>query len=416
MSIELIHVHRLRVFRELAASFGIEQSASVGSFVDVRFLSAEATLNEEMMRDERLVQRRYTEPLDIIGPRATELALSMHLMPTGSALDAAATPAADPVFSLGIILQTIMGGYTSAAGSTEAGASTTSLINVGGGDGANWDPGRAIGATVAGSIEAREISSIATDAITVKTLLSAAPTASSVVLNAHTFFMADDPDRSLQFLLESAERDDIWWLTGMQGTLAMDLSLRALPTATFALRGPNWFHDDDVTLPLTSGSSLGVATLVDGDPPPFVSSEVIFTDISGTVPFARTPIDLSSITITPNFAYEPLPSPGGVNGVARWVIRPNRPTVTAEFTLPFEVEDLFDDRTSRTRYALFTQINNVAGSTVLISMPNVQITNVQRADSEGIIGQTVSVKALEDEDATDQTTELRRSPFRIHLL
>lgn len=428
MSLELHHVRRVRLYEEAAgsANFAQEHSGTIGDFWDLRTNSAEMSTGQAMLRDERLVQTMFNEPLDVLGAKACSLSLETYLRSDGTGLPAGSTPSATAYTALGRLLKVCMGGFKGGGdGSNEdAGTSTVSVLNVTAADGAEFSAGSALGATVAGYIEAREIASISADAITPKVKFSAAPTSGGSVLNSYTYYLTDDPATSLQAICESNERDDIWWLLGLQGSMSVTFANGELVKVGATLGGVDWSHDDEVGTPI--GSTLGVADYTGddpGDPIPFLNSEVILADASGAAPFTRRVLDQSSITLTFNWSYEPVPATSGVNGVRRWRMRPNRPAATAQIVLPFNASDpgpngevFWDARANRTRQGLFIQAGRTAGNTVLVTLPNCQVMDVQRADSDGLIGQTISLKALEDEDSTDATTELRRSPVRIHQL
>ncbi len=412
---ELLIVERMRVNEEAAgsATYAQELSASIANFKDVRYRSAEATLTRDMLVDEHVNSTPYAQNLDIVSRRANELSVETDLMPTGTALAEGVTPAYTN-HALGIILKAILGGYEADQGDVEAGTSTTTQLDVTT-SGARFAAGGAVGALVGGNLEARSIAGIVGQALTPRVAFSAAPTAASAVYNAHTFYLTDDPSTSLQFVIETADRDDIWWLTGDQCTgLSFDLSLTQLARMTLGLSGANYYHDTEVASPI-SGSPISRATLTDGDPIPFVDSSAIFVT-AGAGATAITEIDCSTITVTPAITFEPISTPSGVNGIRRMKLRPAKPILTVEFTIPFEDISYFTQRDARTKKSLFIQVGNTAGGTALIDLPNLQIQNVQRSDSEGLHGLTVTCQALEDEWATDQTTALRRSPFRVHLL
>lgn len=410
MSIEVQGVTRVRVIKE--TTFGTDLSGSIASFKDVRFNTFDARLTQELLQDQRAVQRFYAEPMDVLGRKAAELTLGMHLEPLGTAIDNAAGALTDPNSAQGVLLKAMMGGWSYDAGSLCASGASSTGCTVTGGQGGRFLPGQVVflPTGTGNTIEARVIKTRSTDAITWKVATSSSIGVGEAVYNSHTFHMTDDPAESLQFVVESNERDDIWWLLGLAGGFSFDLPLNALPTLTASLRGANWKHDDDIGTPLGSVSSLAVATLTDGDPVPFISSEVLFEDATTTT---RTPIDISAISISPNITFEPVSSPSGVNGILRYRARRQRPMITGSFTTYFETEGYWEKRDARTKMALTVQVGNVAGKVVFVELPCVQITDVQRADSEGLIGQTVSFKAMEDEYATDQTLEKRRSPMRI---
>lgn len=432
MSLEHSHVARLRMIKEGAgaANFGKDKSASLGSYVEARFRGAQVNLRRDMLRDEALVQRVFQERLDILGRKSAEMTLDLDLTPTGSELNAGASPPGSPAQFLLQFLQTVFGGYQVSPGSAIVAGGSASSIRVTDTHATRFPPGSAIGCPVAGFVEAREVASTGAgdgthDVVVPKVQLSATPTTAGSASGSHTIYLTDDPSDSMGWVLETRERDDIWWVAGTQlRSLSFELTLNALARMQSQVQGAQWFHDDDVGTQIGSGSPLGVGTLTDGDPLPFVDSAVFFTkgavpkdgtDVSDSKSIGRIP--LSSITISPEIPYEAVPSPSGVNGILRYKMKPGRPVCTAQITFPFEVEQLWEDRDARTKFGLWAQIGNIAGKVVLISLPNVQIVDIQRAETEPRLnGQIVTVKCLEDEEATDQTTELRRSPIRIHLL
>lgn len=423
MTIELSHVRRVRIYQEPAGSstFAIDHSGTIGDFIDLRLNPSSGSLDRNMLTDERLVQRRYETPLDILGAKSCTFAPVVYLRGTGTALDSsAAAPPATPADAFGRMLQAMFGGYASDQGSTAQAGTTTSSIVVDTGHGSRWPSsgGEFVGCNVGNSVyEVREVASRSVDTLSLKAALSAAPAAATEVLNAHTFHLNDDPNLSLQFIVEDAERDSIWWLMGLQGAPSFQFSPGELCTMTANLQGVDWDNDAQIGTPL--GGSLGVAdysTDDPGNPIAFLDSELLFCDTTGGTPFTRVVLDQSSISITPNWTFEAQPSTSGVNGVRRFICRPNRPTVNAEIVVPFEVETYWDAWAARTKFAMQLQIGNQAGSIFVISLPTVQITNVQHNDADGIVSQTISLKAMEDEFCADQATTPTRSPIRLGRL
>lgn len=415
---ELKRVERLRIAEEAAGSstFAVDLSGSIASFDDLFYRALEITLGRDMLPTDQVTQRPYTNPYTVIGRKTAEASIETDLLPRGTALTAGTTPAYTDT-AMGTLLKVIMGGYYADEGDTEDGAfaSTTSVVGVAT-DGSRWTPGGAIGVNNANGFEMREVSSIAGNQITPKVQFSAAPTNGSAVTNAETFFLTDDPATSLQMVVETADRDDIWWLQGMQASsISFDLTLNALATMTVGLRGADWEHDDDVGTPL-GGGALALGTIADGEPIPFYRAYAYF-QTRGAPPMAYSAaneLDISALTLTLDLAYEPIPSPSGVNGVRRWKLVPRRPMASVEFVIPFENESLWDDWAGRQPKALFIQVGRVAGNTVLLSLPHLQIQNVQRVESSpSLHGIRVTATALED-NATDQTTEIRRTPVRVH--
>lgn len=422
MSIETFGVHRLRVFEE--STFGADTSASVGSYLDVRHNSAELTLNREMLTDAHVVQRRLTENRDVVSRRSSELSLTSYLAPTGVALDELGSIGAitDPTIAGLQVLRACMGGYAANDGSLEAGASTASVVNVTAAEGGQFPQGRVFGCHIANStnIEARMVRNRTTDALTPNVAFSGAPVGSSTVYNGHTLYFTDDPQKTLAFLLETADRDNVWWSMGHQGSFAIDLPLHQFPMLNYTLPGADYLHDDEAGTPF-GASAFAESTYTDGDPTPFVQSEVLFTvGATGATPETRVTVCPSSISVALAFDVQPVTCPGGVNGILRWKHRRATPFITGEFTTFWDTTIGQDDtwwaaRDSRTQYGLHVQIGNLPGGTALVALPNIQITNVQRADSEGLHGATVSFKALEN-NHNSPTNEIGRSPMTIGLL
>ena len=109
-------------------------------------------------------------------------------------------------------------------------------------------------------------------------------------------------------------------------------------------------------------------------------------------------------------------SPSGTNTISRWRALRSAPVITGTFGTYYEDHSWLDARDNKTKKAIFYQINQTAGESFLLSIPNAQITDVQVSDAEGLQGQTVTFQGGLDTDTTESTaTDLGQSPFRIHL-
>ncbi|MCC7539228.1 MAG: hypothetical protein IT379_23600 [Deltaproteobacteria bacterium] len=424
--VALKRVGRLRIAEEAAGSttFGAELSGSIASFRDLRYISAEAQLDTSVLEDAAVVQRGFQRRLAIIGPRAWTMNVTLDLVGTGVPLE---TGTADPAYTdtaLGLLLKIVLGYEVSFPGSAEASgaASTATAVTVTTGHGvARWLPGMAMGIVYNGRLHAREVDLRTGDVLTPKVGFPASPTDQTIVYNSHTYAPATDPNTSAQFLLETSERDACYWLLGGQCTsMSIDLTLGQLPRVTFTFTGPDWKQDDEVGTPVGS-SAIGVATFTDGDPVPYVNNEVIFTTGSEPYTYAGSVVDPSALSLTFNWAFQPHPSPSGLNGVLRHRLIPpdNGSIVTMSMTLPIDganMKTLQAARDARTIYALFIQVGNIAGKTVLISVPALQITNVQQADAApSLHGFTVEGMSLEDQDIA-YSSDLTGAHFRFHRL
>lgn len=411
-----LRIGRLRVYTEAAgsATFGVDASASIASFKDVQHKSAAFTRDQVMSRNEALVQRPFYEFLDILGPKSCTLNLETDLTPTGSPITPtfyAGSPPSAPTFALGTILHAIFGGYRTNEGSTESGVDAIGTVTVGTGHGSRWTKGSVIGVVSSGGVHARQVQSIATDTISFATPLAAVTTSGSAVYGAHTFYLTDDPNTSLQFVVEEADRENIWWLRGMQSAgFTLTLNLAQLWGMSLNLKGVAWDHDDDVASPL-GGSALSAATLTDGEPIHGIDGQVWMEYGSSCVP-----ADVSAVSVTIKLNFEPLPSLAGVNGAVRWKLKLEPPQVEAQFTVPAtDSAGLFNIiREAREILPIGIQCGNTAGKIAYIGLPRCQVTNIQHADYAGQYGLQVNLKALEND--ADTTTELGRSPVVLAFL
>lgn len=421
--VALRNVSRVRVKDEAAgtSTFAVEQSSAIADFKDVRCSFPEVTLTQEMLQDDAIVQRAFQERLDVLGQKRCSLSMTGDLTGTGIS-GGIITSTTIPLYTdsaLGIILKTVLGGFISEQGSTEASgtASTASSVTVATGDGSNWVTGMAFGYVVGGRLEVRELDARASDALTPKVAFSATPADQTVIYNAHTYWLTDNPSTSLAFVVETTERDDIYWLTGCQATsFSINLSLGQIAKWSATFEGANWLQDDSAGTPL-GGSAIAAGTISDGDPVPYVNQQVLFGTGSPAVAYANMLVDPSSIELGINIQYQALPSPGGVNGIRRWILVPQRPMVTLALTLPVDsgnIKTYQTARDSRTVYKAFVQVGHAIGNTVLLSLPSLQITDVQKAEgAAGLHGCRVVCKGYEDQDI-GTASERERSPFRIH--
>ncbi len=422
----LKRIERARIVAEGngSSTFGIDASANIANFKDLRYNSMEVTLGQEMLSDDHVVQRAYTEPKHVLGPKFCEVTFTVDLAGRTSPLNAGAGSPAYTDSALSILLRTIFGGYRVGIGTTEnsGSSSTTSLLHVT--DAAGFAAGGAVAYVASGNrFDAREIDAISGTQITPKLKFSAAAGDTVGIFNAETYYpLTDDHSTidSLQMVVETTERDNIYWLFGLQCTsFSLECTLGQLAKVTVTLRGVNWVQDDSAGTPL-GGSAMSAATYTDGDPIPHVTSRCHF--VTGSEPYDIAEVDPSSLSYTISLKHDPLPSPGGINGVRRWVRIPQRPTAEVEFTIPVnsgDIKTLQAARDARTAYSWFHTLGSVISSTTadtgmwLISLPTVQIMDVQRTESAGMHGAKIRCKALEDAD-TAGGTDLLYAPVRLH--
>ena len=417
MSIEVHSVQRIRGFTE--ATFGADSSSSAGSFTDLPIIEGSATM--VVTRDEidpgQLVQYRVEGRERVLGKRSATLTFSMNLAPTGTVANNSVSSVTSP---LGLVLKNAMGGEDLGEGSAAAAGSTASVINVSTGDGTHWESGNLMGwANASGIVEWREVESRSTDAITLKRGFSGSPTTSNPLYNASTYYLTANNTASMAFIVEGLESDDRWLLTGGQCvggfTIAVDPTAATVPRVTFNFTFARWFDSSETGTPLTG--TLAAATYTATNPIVGEAGSFEIWTVGAATYSTTQSIHVSALAFEPHQQYVPYTSPSGVNTVKQWVPSRNSDSpVQGQFTVPFEGLTWFTARNSRSDLATTYTMGTAAGSAVVISAPTIQILNPQRvADAQGLAAQAVMWKGRRDTDAAASTTDLAKSPLRIHL-
>jgi hypothetical protein len=411
MSIEVNNVQRLRLYVEPAGSFAVAHEGTLGDFSDVPFI--EGTANAELMQDmlpANLAQQFLDGyALELLGKQSNKFTFQMFLAGTGVAANGSTSAVSGP---LGTILKNVMGGETLAMGSAIATATSASQFDVTATQGSRFSAGVGIAVPINGAMHARELKTVATDTLSTKIALPSTPSVAAVVYRAATYYLTENPDTSFQVVLEGAEADDRWVLRGMQVTsIRFELQPGQTPKVTFEMTGTTWAN--------LGAGSLAVASYLNTVAYAIQDSQLLVQTV-GTNTYSGAEIHASTIEFNPNLAFVPVTSPGGSETVYRWRRGRSAPVLSGEWVSPYEDTSWFSARDNRTTKHVAYQIGNSVPTanlgTMLITVPRAQITDVQRvADGNGLAGQKVAFKAGLDSDATDQTTELRRSAFRVHL-
>lgn len=417
MSTEVHSVQRLRAY---IGAIGTDSSGSIGSFTDLPMI--EGTGNLTLTRDEldpaHLVQHIDEGRERVLGKRKATLSFSMNLAPTGTAATNSVSSVTSP---LGMILKAVMGGEQLGEGSVAAAGSTSSVVNVSAGDGAQWaNAGQMMGWTnSAGVVEWREVESRSTDAITLKRAFSGTPQTSDPLYNVATYYMTASPSTVLDFLVEGLESDDRWLLNGCQleggMTIALDLTGGQLPRVTFTFGAASWYSSSETSSSITG--TLGTATYSAYNP--IVGETGAFEVWTvGTSTYASTQlIPVSACTFEPHINFVAVTAPNGTNTVKEWKkVRNADSPVQGQFTALYEDLTWFNHRNSKTDLAVQYVAGTAAASALILSAPTVQALNPQRvSDAGGMAAQTVMWKGRRDTDVGSSTTDIAKSPFRIHL-
>ena len=416
MSIEVQAIQRVRAFVE--STFGADSSGSAGSFTDLPIV--EGSVNLTLTRDELntgiLRQHIDDGTVRVLGKRRAVLSFQVNLATTGTLATTSVSAVTSP---MGLLLKAVMGGEELAQGSTSAAGSTASVINVQPGHGSRWSAGKAmVWINTAGIPELREVESVSTDAITLKRAFSGSPASTNPLYNCATYYMTAKPAQSLAMIVEGLEADDRWLLTGGQAdggfTYSLDMTAGAIPRLTFNFTFANWRASNETSSSLTG--TLGAATYTATSP--LVGEAGAFELWTmGTATYAATQLlPVSACSFEPHCQFAAVTSPSGTNTIQEWqkTTNPDGP-VKGSFTLPYEATTYFANRNARDTLGLMYMAGSSTAGFAL-SAPTVQLLNPQRVpDSAGFAAQTVMWTGRRDGDVGSSTTDLARSPHRLHI-
>jgi len=401
-------VKRARYYIEQTGSYAVNQSGSV-TYKDIRTTSAEMTLTQEFLDNSTMQQLIDAAQPKIRSRRRCDFSLGSYLTSHNTIVSGATLAATSPHSDL---IGTMMGGvfYTSGsevASAVDAGEFAEASI---------FDKyaGTAVGLVDpnTGRLEVARVKASGSTSLTLEHNLGFTPVAGAPIYGGNHCYFTDDPSNSIQFYVQGQDNDDAWVLMGLQGNFNMSFANGELVTITYDLAGgADW----------NSGSADAIteASFTNSAPIPVVDSRVIFYPIGGVgVAGNYLCIDANAWEITPNISYGDISTPKGVNNILRKRRGRSVPACNGTVTTYFHDVGYFNARDTDTRYGLALQVGSTPGATVYISVPYVQITDVQRTDAEEKAGVQVTWEALDNKDSTVTlgNRELARSAFSIHFL
>ena len=413
MTIELHSIGSVRFLIEPSSSFAVDRSndLTLYQYLPAREGSITMTLEQPGIDPMSMVASRAEYRKEVFGPRKATLAMTLNLAPTGIAASASIAAVSS---SLGNILKTIFGGEFRGTGSSFTGGTAVAPTVT---SAAGFASGSVVGRlNSSGDLEVREIKSISGNTLTLDYAFSAAPTNGDVAYAGATYFITEDPQESLQFLVEGLESQDRWVLLGGQCTSyaqAIDVAGASLPSITLTFTFADWKDSAEC-----SGTITGVLS----DPSynnyqPIVGYEgqCRVTTIGTTTYNVNDIVHISAIEITPKVVFNPVTSPSGKNTIYRWRGGRLSPPVEGTFTTFFEDLEWFNARKNSSDLALFYQMGMDPGYAIAMSVPTIQILNPQRVAQGEIAGQNPTFKGRRNINNTG-TNEIAKSPFKIHLL
>lgn len=416
MSYELNALRSVRVYVEPAGSYATDNSATPADFIDLPITEGygpPAPARE--LLDPMLAQVRADGRAErVLGKRSATAQLACLLASHGVDMVGNETPPPSTTWALRRMLTAIMGAATvtgnEASATTVQAGTTTTVVNVTTNHGDRWAGGRLIGCQVtsgSSAIEWREVLSVSTDAVSVKEAFSATPVTGTSVRGGVTFTPTEDPDTSLQFIAQGVETADNMLLRGMQGGFQIEAKPGQLAKITFDLKGA-------AATKLSDHSGINVPSISNWAPVACVASELTVPTVGSTT---RVPVLASDFAMTLGFTYEPITGYAGTETIIRMRRQRPRDGVLARgtFTVPYEDGTWITARDDREDRAIFMQLGNTAGASWLLSVPTVQIVDVQRAaGATGISSQVVSWESRLDSSAVASTTPFSYAAFRLH--
>jgi len=417
MSVEVHALSRLRVDVEAAGSYLADGTGTLGNYEDVPCQGVASVTLTKDENDPAIVQQFLDQRSEkVVGRRSWSLSFTCNLTSTGTAAGSTVAAISDV---LGTLLKAIMGAENTSTGTTinDAGAAATDydLTATTG-----WVSGMVGGTTISGAVQWRPVKTLAGSNIIHSLATTAAPANGAVVYGSACYSLTEDPDTSLQFIVQGAEGNDGWVLLGGQGGFTLNIPRSGIPTITFQLSGPYWMHGsecagsanlDAYTLAAATYPSQGYALAEAGNFFQWTNGTATYT--ASTVTTEGSQVHVADETWTVNIPYVDIPSPSGLLGSG--VIRKRRmkATVGVSFKCPYQaLATWFTARDSALDKGFARQIGTAAGSTLMLHAPTCQVVDVQRVDTDGMAYQQITAEARNDSETT-ASGALQRSNFRL---
>lgn len=406
MTVGLEKLRRLRVYEQ--STFTEDHSGTLGDYVDVDAL--EGTVNGQRGQVSNAVrtvrQNRTQIAKDVLGPKSASMAFQTHLCGHGLDLDGDVNPPTKSDWWFLKLLAGVYGGLDNetppSAQTTVQSGTTSTVVNVTTGHGSRFKHGGAIGCITSNGYELREVLSVATDAVSVKVAFSGTPTTGQPVRRPVTVYRTT-PTTWFSFAEEGDVGYDRWHYRGMQGSVGYQHTWGGPVVMPWQFQGPRWDN--------LGTSSLAAASITQNTPIVMNTVEMLLATVGSTT---RTAIGAQAISIEPDMPWIMQHGTGGLETVIKMV--PGYPAdagVQVKITEPFEDLARFTSRDALTDFALFMQIGNAVGYSVLHSIPKGHLVALDRADSEGLTGQSWGIKGRND--STGGTGAINIACERLHF-
>jgi hypothetical protein len=418
-NVHVNNVQRMRFNREANGSLAVDGTGTLANFINVPFIegSANLKLNHNMLSPEHARQQRDEHPTEILGVKDWALSFGINLGPADDRATDGVTMAQTPV---GELLEMTMGGENLGTGDAVGDASPAADHFIVAGTPSRFQGGGACGLAISSVLYCRECEELSGTDLKVKLSFPSAPATGADIYNCASYYLDNhDPDNveTGQFIIEALGDStdfDTWVLMGGQGTTppTIEFPIGGLPRLTFNFTGCDWDHGDDAAM---TPAALADATYAEVNEVLVADGEFRVQTV-GTATLAGSEVH-GTLEVTPAWKYIPVKSPGGTGTVAAYIMDGEHPKVEGQFTIPYENQSWIDARNGSTKKAITLQIgSSVTDGAVLVTIPAAQLTDVQKVDLDGLMGQTIMYKGQLDTDTTETAaTKLGISPIRIHI-
>jgi hypothetical protein len=357
----------------------------------------------------------FDQKTPVLGNKSSEIGtLGFYLRPDGAQLDALATPVTDSHY-LGVILKTLLGGESVAAGSTIGASSTTTLIKGASGAGAAFPLGQIGAAEVAGQLEVFQSSLVATNDITPKPSLSATPnTSSGKLVNSWTYYLTRTLARSLAVRKALGGSSNFQReLRGLTGDIEITVDDGEFARLGCKLKGGPWSG------PSAAGYSTAAAANPMAGPIP---SRNMITLVQPVGTLTRTQCELASVKLDVKTGNKHIPMLGAPNEGLQGVFRDGqRPAATATLQTARADQDVYASwHANQTDLQVWIICPFGTGLTkrfIVILLPTCTMT-AYPGEPTGAAGNILTEIQLAAKPNTLNagTTDLARSPIYIALL
>jgi len=362
----------------------------------------------------------YDHRQPVLGLKAGRVKFDYYCKAVGGVtgrLDASGATATHP---LGIALNAMFGSENAAVGSlVVAAGSTATIINVSVGTGANFPAGTIIAVEVtAGNYELTRVITRATDALTLRPILSAPPGDGLRVVNSYTYAPTENNAQSLgvRRALAGGATDIAayeWQMLGCIGKAKLTMQRNELMKWTFDLECATW------TGPTAAGYSIAAAT--ESTTAPFAVTGSTLTLFQLSSDLTRTAYALKSVETELDFGMGYSEELGGTEGkTTAFRSKGGRPFGKA--TVRFRADRVIDDTnwTNQNDHTLFCAAT--AGATTAqrwagFDMPSAEIVGKPKMIEDGEqLWTELALESKTDTTTTGTATDRSRSPVRFFLI